>query len=62
MDAGLGGDRLNWISYHRHRARAVQLFDAMTPADQKRHAIRMTNHPDPEYHGVLVWWIVEVKA
>ena len=53
---------MNWISYHRHRARAVQLFDAMTPADQKRHAIRKTNHPDPEYQGVHVWWIVEVKA
>ena len=53
---------MNWISYHRDRARAVQLFDAMTPADQKRHAIRKTSHPDPEYQGVHVWWIVEVKA
>lgn len=57
--------RGKWLSYHRTLDQATQRavrLQAEEKTNARRYVVRETPHPDPEYGGLPVWWVVEVSA
>ena len=54
---------MTWLSYHRHRSEAVEKCRRDgAPGFDPRLKVMVAPHPDPEYGGLPVWWVVEVSA